>query len=71
MPENHNGRISGEMVNPEDVVRAALDGSCASIAYTYTEPTVYFEFAFDTAKIASENGLKNVFVTNGYMSEKP
>ena len=43
-------------------------GISASIAYTYTEPTVYFEFACDTAKIAKAEGLKNVFVTNGYMS---
>ena len=70
MPKDNNGRISGGNATPEEVVAAALEGSCASIAYTYTEPTVYFEFAFDTAKIANEKGLKNVFVTNGYMSEK-
>jgi len=41
---------------------------CSSIAYTYTEPTVFFEFAMDTAKLAKTEGLKNVFVTNGYMT---
>ena len=53
---------------PEDVVSAAMKGNCRSIAYTYTEPTVYFEFAYDTAKIASQKGIKNIFVTNGYMT---
>jgi len=58
----------GNAAIPEAVVRAALEGNCKSIAYTYTEPTVYFEFAFNCAKIAREKGILNVFVTNGYMS---
>jgi pyruvate formate lyase activating enzyme len=44
--------------------------TCQSIAYTYTEPTIYFEFALETARLAYAKGLKNVFVTNGYMSRK-
>ena len=68
MPEDQNGKIMGRLIKPEDVVSAAINGNCRSISYTYTEPTVYFEFAFDTAKIAKAKGLKNVFVTNGYMS---
>ena len=68
MPKDQNRKIVGNPVKPEDVISAALNGHCASIAYTYTEPTVYFEFACDTAKIAKAEGLKNVFVTNGYMS---
>jgi pyruvate formate lyase activating enzyme len=68
MPEDRKGLIMGEDVATEDVVNWALGGNCASISYTYTEPTVYFEFAYETAKIAKEKGLKNVFVTNGYMS---
>ena len=55
---------------PEDVVRKAISYKCQSISYTYTEPTVFFEFAYDTAKIAKEKGLKNNFVTNGYMSKE-
>ncbi len=39
-----------------------------SISYTYTEPTIYFELAYDTARLAAEAGLKNVFVTNGYIT---
>ena len=47
-------------------MRRALAAGCASISYTYTEPTVFFEYAFDTAVLAKKAGLKNVFVTNGY-----
>jgi pyruvate formate lyase activating enzyme len=55
---------------PEQVVNLAQKHRCASIAYTYTEPTIFFEYAYDTAKIATARGLKNVFVTNGYMTEE-
>jgi pyruvate formate lyase activating enzyme len=70
MPSDHNGMITGDLYTPEDVVDAAVKGNCKSIAYTYTEPTIYFEFAFDTAKIAHEKGIQNVFVTNGYMTSE-
>jgi pyruvate formate lyase activating enzyme len=53
---------------PERVVEEALRTGCKSIAYTYTEPTVFFEYALDTSRIARRKGLKNVFVTNGYMT---
>lgn len=68
MPADQHGRITGEAATPESVVAAAEKAGCRSIAYTYTEPTVFFEFAHDTARLASARGLKNVFVTNGYMS---
>ena len=70
MATDHGGRIMGNRVTPEDMVAKALQAGCKSIAYTYTEPTVFFELALDTAKLAHQNGLKNVFVTNGYMSAK-
>jgi len=60
--------VSGRKVEPEDVIRAAGAQNCRSIAYTYTEPTIYFEYAYDTAKLAKAAGLANVFVTNGYMT---
>jgi len=63
------GIIMGSDRTPEDVVKGAVNTGCASISYTYTEPTVYFEFAYDTSLIAVEHGLKNVFVTNGYMTK--
>ena len=53
---------------PEAVVASAMAAGCQSIAYTYTEPTVYFEFAFDCCRLAHEKGIKNVFISNGYMS---
>jgi pyruvate formate lyase activating enzyme len=62
------GRGPGRETAPEAVVRAALDQGCRSISYTYTEPTIFFEYAYDTAKLAREAGLANVFVTNGYMT---
>lgn len=64
------GRLGGETVPPESVVRAALKAGCKSISYTYTEPAVYWDYAFDTARIARQNGLLNIFVTNGFWSEK-
>jgi pyruvate formate lyase activating enzyme len=62
-------QIMGEETTPDTIVREALRTGSASIAYTYTEPTVYFELALDTARIAVSEGLKNAFVTNGYMTE--
>jgi len=69
MPADQN-RIIGEDMAPEEIVRDALSTGSASIAYTYTEPTVYFELALDTARLATAKGLKNVFVSNGYMSKQ-
>jgi len=62
--------IEGTQVRPEEVVRAAERYRCRSIAYTYTEPTVFFEYTYDVAKLAHEAGLVNVYVTNGYMTEE-
>ena len=68
MPADHSGMIRGETCQPSEVVAAAARDGCRSISYTYTEPTVFFEFAYNTAKLAFENGLRNIFVTNGYMT---
>jgi pyruvate formate lyase activating enzyme len=62
------GIIVGQDVSPEEIVSAAKRNNCESIAYTYTEPTIFFEYAYDTAKLASKEGIKNVFVTNGYIT---
>lgn len=53
-------------VDPGEIVSDALRAKCASIAYTYTEPTIFMEYALDVAGIAKSKGIKNVFVTNGY-----
>jgi pyruvate formate lyase activating enzyme len=58
----------GEPFTPEEVVQSAVDHGSQSIAYTYTEPTVFYEYAYDIAVIAARRGLKNIFVTNGYMT---
>lgn len=60
--------IPGRIVPPEDLVHAAVAEKCQSISYTYTEPTVFFEYALDTARLACEAGIANCFVSNGYMT---
>ena len=60
--------IGGKELSPEEVVVAAQKSDCGSIAYTYTEPTIFFEYSYDTARLAREAGLANVYVSNGYMS---
>ena len=67
-PPNETGEISGIHYTPKQLVTMALDSGCESIAYTYTEPTIYYELARDTMILAKKAGLLNVFVTNGYMS---
>lgn len=54
---------------PEKIVRVAKERKCKSISYTYTEPTIFYEWAYDISKIASKDGIYNIFVTNGYISE--
>jgi len=61
--------IAGEPVTPEQIVAAARQTGCRSIAYTYTEPTIFYELAYDTAVLARRAGLRNVFVTNGFTGE--
>lgn len=53
---------------PLDIVDYALKQNCKSVSYTYTEPTIFFEYALDTSRIARENNLKNAMITNGYMT---
>jgi len=62
--------VSGYELKPEEVVREAKKNNCKSISYTYTEPTIFFEYAHDTARLAKKAGLSNIFVTNGYMTEE-
>jgi pyruvate formate lyase activating enzyme len=64
-------RIIGENVTPEQIVEAAIRAEAKSIAYTYTEPTIFYELAYDTAILARQQGLKNIFVTNGFTSAGP
>jgi len=59
-------RILGADLSPEKIVRDAMANNCRSISYTYTEPIIFFEYAYDTAKLAKKEGLYNNFVTNGF-----
>lgn len=56
---------------PAAAVAMALKHNCQSIAYTYTEPTVFYDYMLDMATLARENGLKNVLISNGYINETP
>ena len=58
-------------IAPSKIIKAAIDNHCHGIAYTYNEPSVFFEYARDTAKAANDKGLFNLFVTNGLINEKP
>ncbi|MDG6219365.1 MAG: AmmeMemoRadiSam system radical SAM enzyme, partial [Candidatus Thermoplasmatota archaeon] len=62
--------VNAEEIDPSEIIEEALHHSCESISYTFTEPTIFFEFAYDTAVLASQKNLSNIFVTNGYMTKK-
>jgi pyruvate formate lyase activating enzyme len=68
MPADHD-RIWGEEMTPSAIVTDVLATQSATIAYTYTEPTIYFELVLDTARLAADKEIRNVFVTNGYMTK--
>lgn len=59
---------TNQVSSPEAIVQAALHAECQSISYTYVEPTIFYEYAFDIAKVAHHKGLKNIFKTNGFMN---
>ena len=60
----------GYSLSPKEIVTEAVKNNCSIIAYTYNEPTVFLEYALDTMKLAKEKGLKNVWVSNGFMSRQ-
>jgi pyruvate formate lyase activating enzyme len=62
--------IPGEDMKPEDIVKLAVDNYLPSISYTYTEATIFLEYALDTMKLARKAGLKNTFVSNGFMTKE-
>ena len=67
MPRDR-GQILGRQATPEQVVDAAQRVGSRSIAYTYTEPTIFFEYSYDIARLAHDLGIASVYVTNGYMT---
>ncbi|MEA2098432.1 MAG: AmmeMemoRadiSam system radical SAM enzyme [Patescibacteria group bacterium] len=60
----------GQNMSPEEIVNDAIKNKCQSIAYTYTEPTIFLEYALDTMKLAKKKGIKNIWITNGFMSNE-
>ncbi len=70
LPRLESREIPGHEVTPAQIVARAQASGSASISYTYTEPTIFAEFAYDTAVLAREQGIRNVFVSNGFMSER-
>jgi pyruvate formate lyase activating enzyme len=64
-------KIEGTRMEPAEIAEAALRHTCAGVAFTYNEPTVFFEYAVDTAKACHEKGLKTVAVTNGWIEPEP
>jgi pyruvate formate lyase activating enzyme len=67
-PREHAEGLPGEPFAPAAIVAAARASGCESLAYTYTEPTIFFELALETSRLAAAAGLRNLFVTNGYMT---
>lgn len=69
-PEEYGGLNWGYEISPKEIVRQAIKGQCQSIAYTYNEPTVFWEYALEVMELARAEGLKNVWVSNGFMSSE-
>jgi pyruvate formate lyase activating enzyme len=67
---DENKNSASKPFKPEEIVDAAIRSGCASIAYTYTEPTIFFEYSYDIAMLAKARGLKNAYVTNGYIGKE-
>ncbi|MEA1913529.1 MAG: AmmeMemoRadiSam system radical SAM enzyme [candidate division WOR-3 bacterium] len=65
------GEITGEKISPSDLVKRAKALNCQGLSYTFTEPTIFYELTYDTAKIAHNEGLYNTYVTNGYLQPEP
>ena len=70
MPRDE-GRIEGFSLSVSEVVDLAERNGCKSISFTYTEPTIFYEYALEVSKLAKQRGMYNNFVTNGYIEAKP
>jgi pyruvate formate lyase activating enzyme len=65
-----DGQIDGQAISPDKIVASAIRYGCKSIAYTYTEPTIFMELCNDCGRLAKQKGLANVFVSNGYETKE-
>ncbi len=66
-----NRPITGHELTPKQIVDEAIKNNCKIIAYTYTEPTIFYEYMLETAKLAKKHKLKNIIISNGYINPKP
>lgn len=64
-------QVANIRLTPKDVVKYAKEGGCSTIAYTYSEPVVFYEYMYETAKLGKENGIASVMISNGYIQEEP
>jgi pyruvate formate lyase activating enzyme len=64
-------KTRNEDLMPEKVVAEALKNQCKSIAYTYSEPITFYEYTFDTSRLARSKGIRNILVSNGFIHEEP
>ncbi|NPV49824.1 MAG: AmmeMemoRadiSam system radical SAM enzyme [Candidatus Methanofastidiosum sp.] len=71
LSQSNSGDIKDHFLKPEKIVELAKAYDCKSISYTYTEPTIFYEYLIDTSKIAKKEGIKNVWVTNGFINPNP
>ncbi|MEA1872815.1 MAG: AmmeMemoRadiSam system radical SAM enzyme [Bacteroidota bacterium] len=65
--QSDNLELQNKFITPEQIVRQAKANYCSSISYTYSEPTIFYEFMLETAQLAHKEGLKNIMVSNGYI----
>lgn len=70
LSQSRRNEIFGDYVDPEELVRLAKKAGSDGISYTYNEPTIFYEYMYDVAKIAKREGLFNTMVTNGYITEE-
>lgn len=64
-------QFTGREVQPEELIQVAIKNNCKSVSYTYNEPTIFYEYVLETAKLARKKGIKNTMVTNGYINKEP
>ena len=65
------GDYPTKKIKPKEIVRQAIKNNCKVIAYTYNEPTIFYEYVLETAKLAKKAGIKNIIVSNGYINQEP
>ncbi len=68
LSQRKDGQAEGKLISPEEIIKLALENKVKSISYTYGEPIIYLEYALEVMKLAQKEGLKNVWVSNGYFS---